>query len=272
MDKFNGQMDTLKTIDDADEDEIEYEPEEFVVGEKSYSITTVAYLPIHVLMKIQGQGVEISGQKLWCGSLCIIQYLINYPCIVTNSVVIELGAGTGLLGMFCKDLGASKVVLTDHDERCIRHMNADSIRNRIEAFVEFLNWYQPHEAIENMMEAIINRNKLVLVAGDVIYKHALLDPFFNTVKLLLSAYISRAENVNFDSTSPILLLCHVPRAGVTHEDVANMARSKGLFVEEVCESDWKRSIDSAKSKNSIECLSYCPLEDLNKAMLYKITQ
>jgi hypothetical protein len=51
-----------------------------------------------------------------------------------------------------------------------------------------------------------------------------------------------------------------------------MARSKGLFVEEVCESDWKSSIDSAKSKNSVECLSYCPLEDLNKAMLYKITQ
>mmetsp|Transcript_1670 Transcript_1670/g.2661 ORF Transcript_1670/g.2661 Transcript_1670/m.2661 type:complete len:259 (+) Transcript_1670:38-814(+) len=253
-----------------EEDEIEYEPEEFIVGEKSYSITTVAYLPIHVLMKNQGQGVEISGQKLWCGSLCIIQYLINYPTIVANSLVIELGAGTGLLGMFCKDLGAFKVVLTDHDERCIRHMTADSNRNRIETSVAFLNWFKPLEAIENMMEALNDGSRLILVAGDVIYKHALLDPFFNTVKLLLSTYKSTANKSNNDSNSPILLLCHVPRAGVTHEDVINMAHSKGLSIEDVPESDWKTNINAAKSTNSVDCLSYCPMEDLNKAMLYKV--
>ena len=109
----------------------------------------------------------------------------------------------------------------------------------------------------------------VLEAGGIIYKHALLDPFFNT---LLSACATTAEKVNIDSNNRILLLCHVPRAGVTHEDVINnvMARSKGLMIEEVNESDWKRNINAAKSANSVDCLSYCPQEDLNKAMLYKL--
>ena len=65
-------------------------------------ITTVAYMPIEQLMANRSVEKEISGQKLWCGSLVVISYMLqNFGKIINpNSIVIELGAGTGALGIF----------------------------------------------------------------------------------------------------------------------------------------------------------------------------
>lgn len=42
--------------------------------------------------------VIFSGQKIWCGSLGVCEYLMDHSELVLNKIVIELGAGTGLLG------------------------------------------------------------------------------------------------------------------------------------------------------------------------------
>ena len=80
------------------DDEVEYELENFKIAGFDISITTVSFLPISKLLEIQSKSVEISGQKLWCGSLGVIQYLINYPTVIENVNIVELGAGTGVLG------------------------------------------------------------------------------------------------------------------------------------------------------------------------------
>ncbi len=226
---------------------MEYEPEVFEIGGNVFTITTIACLPIAQLMNNHSKDVEISGQKLWCGSLGIIQYLLNNKELVNNSVVVELGAGTGVLGMVCKKLGASKVILTDHDEKSLQHMQMDLVTNDITAEVVPVNWYNVLD-----LDLGLNTNDelpLRVVAGDVLYKAALLDPFFKTVKTLFS---QRQDS--------LLLLCHVPRAGVDQADVVRKAQSEGLSVQEIPAETW----------NSGEVFQYCPEEDLVRARVYCI--
>ncbi len=231
------------------EDEVEYEPEEFVIDGRTFSITTIAYLPIAQLMNNRSKDVEISGQKLWCGSLGIIQHLLNNPDIVGNTAVVELGAGTGVLGMICKTLGALKVTLTDHDERSLLHMKNDLISNNIEASVIPVNWFDPVFDSEALFPVSEGPRVLRVVAGDVLYKNALLVPFFNTVSLLFGL----CEDCQ-------LLLCHVPRAGVEQADVTSHAAGLGFSVEEVPVESWSKG----------EVFRYCPEEDLVRARIYCI--
>jgi predicted nicotinamide N-methyase len=200
-------------------------------------------------MNNRTKNVEISGQKLWCGSLGLIQHFINNPNEVKDTMIVELGAGTGVLGMMCKKLGSVSVVLTDHDERSLTHMKDDIQSNEISADVIPLDWYVPDV---DSINSLLNEDKpLRIVAGDVLYKNALLDPFFNTVKALFA--------LREDS---LLFLCHVPRAGVDQSDVVAKAESSGLCVEEIPKETW----------NTGELFEYCPEEDLVRARIYRISK
>lgn len=76
--------------DDAhdDDDDTEYELETFEVGGFSLQLTTVAYLPITSLLRNHSKNVEISGQKLWCGSLGVLQHVLN-NCYCSKGKVCE---------------------------------------------------------------------------------------------------------------------------------------------------------------------------------------
>lgn len=81
------------------------------------------------------QREEISGQRLWEGSLLLCAYLVETCCKSDNNSsesescprkskldlngksVLELGAGTGVVSMLAHRLGASPLVMTDGDER-----------------------------------------------------------------------------------------------------------------------------------------------------------
>ena len=230
------------------EPETDYELESFTIGGHELQITTIAYLPIELLMKNREKQTEISGQKLWCGSLGVIQHLLNNPTLVPGKIVVELGAGTGVLGMLCTKQGAASVVLTDHDIISINHMVADCNRNQINASVKRLDWYNPNISDLGIEEAA--SAGLVIVAGDVLYKQALLEPFFNTVILLLKQY-----------TDSKLILCHIPRAGVQYEQVLAQADKVGLEAEELPADSW----------NTGDCFQYCDPDDLVRARLYIFT-
>ncbi|RYH12883.1 hypothetical protein EON65_37030 [archaeon] len=245
------------------EEEVEYEPEEFELDGISLSVTTIAYMPITKLLSCQTQHVEISGQKLWCGSLCLVSYFSKYPCDWGNTAIVELGAGTGVVSMVAYRLGSKCVIATDHDSKSIEHMHADKIRNNADVVVSKLDWYNPamveiNHAIESFRPTAVR-----IVAGDVLYKAALLTPFFSTVHLLLSSFI------NAD-----LLLCHVPRAGVEHGDVVRVAEEQGLRVVKLSDRVDREEVDGMfvpQEDMSSQLKSYCPEEDIVRARLYVIS-
>jgi predicted nicotinamide N-methyase len=273
------------------EEEVEYEVEEFTVTSQKginyvFAVTTVAIMPLTRLASLSknpSATAEISGQKVWCGSLGVMQWLMKYPFFVQGAVICELGAGTGVVGMLAARLGASMVQLTDWDHRSLAHMHSDAPVNRkmyldshdmrngnesascCECTIHHLDWYDPNPpdpwSVTETTKDCVDHH---LVAGDVLYKHELLKPFFSTAALLLS--LARNKNskdtvndpkakespsgesreasnqqvvldvkgsiVSIDS-SPMLLLCHVPRAGVAHEEVCQAAQGAGLVLSDL---------------------------------------
>ena len=53
------------------------------------------------------------GGRVWRGSGFLCQYLRDHPELVRGAQVLELGAGTGVSGLYAAFSGASHVVLTD---------------------------------------------------------------------------------------------------------------------------------------------------------------
>jgi dihydrodipicolinate synthase/N-acetylneuraminate lyase/predicted nicotinamide N-methyase len=237
----------------SSDEEIEYELEDFSLCGEALSITTVAIMPLSVLVRLGG-AVEVSGQKLWCGSVCLSEYLaLSDFAQIAGAEVVELGAGTGAAGMLCSRRGAAKVWLTDHDQRCIEHMNKDCITNSISgAEVLRFDWLAPSmdlfAARGGLQTSGDASTRLTLIAGDVLYKSFLVEPFFKSVALLLS---TRAGSV--------LYLCHIPRAGVEHDIVVAGAEAQGLDVTR-CPDDFRERVRP----------ELCPVDDVNRAHCYEI--
>lgn len=233
----------------SEEDEVEYELEDFQLGDHLISITTIAYLPITTLLANQSKSVEISGQKLWCGSLCLVNHLFAHPEKAQGSVFIELGAGTGVVSMMAHRLGAKLAIATDHDQRSLDHMQKDFVLNNCNVLVERLDWYEPDLTAISAAVGSGDPGDVYLIAGDVLYKHVLLEPFFRTVSALLALY-PKAK----------LILCHVPRAGVEPADVLQAASRAGLVA------------DLQHDAMDPQLATHCPEEDIVRATLYVMSK
>ena len=242
------------------ENDVEFEPESFQIGPYHLTLTTIAYLPLTLLASNQAKGVEISGQKLWCGSLVVIEYILNHPEYVQSNIIIELGAGTGLLGMISKLLGASGVYLTDHDIKSIEHMKNDLITNKLNDNCEVIqfDWYKVNEFDYTIFNTSPNSESAHcrLVAGDVLYKALLLTPFFQVVHRFFTIF-----SKSHPSNTVSMLLAHIPRNGNEHIHVIQSAQSFGLTINEINESEWRKGVVS----------EHAPEDDYTRAKLYMIT-
>ncbi|KAM0811700.1 putative Methyltransferase-domain-containing protein [Seiridium cardinale] len=68
-------------------------------------------------------GSTHTGHRTWEGALHLASYLLGNPSLVSNKRVLELGAGTGFLGILCrKHLDARQVTATDGDEKVVDEM------------------------------------------------------------------------------------------------------------------------------------------------------
>ena len=64
-----------------------------------------------------------TGLRTWEAALHLGQYLCANPSIVSNKRILELGAGTGYLGILCtRYLGARHVIASDGSEDVINHL------------------------------------------------------------------------------------------------------------------------------------------------------
>ncbi|KAL4536055.1 hypothetical protein Ndes2526A_g05602 [Nannochloris sp. 'desiccata'] len=127
----------------------------------------------------EGKEENVAGSVVWDAALCLINYLDHNKNLIAEKRVIELGAGTGALGLAAAALGASSVTLTDldHLEGLI---TANIARNNLSAKASSapLCWGQP------ISSQIPTPPFDIILASDVIYQQASIEPLISTLKAL----------------------------------------------------------------------------------------
>ena len=197
---------------------IDYEEEEVrVAGQKFLIQSLPEQLPLEVLSKLVDANVEISGRCPWPGSLLLATYLAKSSdrvLHVTGKRVIELGAGSGILGLALSKW-CEHIVLTDADPFALNLINVNVEKNlsvESNTIVRKLRWGEA-EDIENCS---IGGSFDVVLAADVCYKLEIVAPLVQTCAQL----------------APVFVLCHVPRHGVTHDFVTKEASKAGYELKE----------------------------------------
>jgi len=135
------------------------------------------------------------AHQVWPAAIILCKYIEDNRKSIfpefPGSLVIELGAGTGLTGLYCSRIGCENVYITDLPE-AIENMSFNisnnNLVNRVHAKV--LRWGVA-EDVQDMNMIISNHlrksssNSCVVLATDCLYWEQLFTPFFNTIISLL---------------------------------------------------------------------------------------
>ncbi|PWA03438.1 hypothetical protein BB558_000388 [Smittium angustum] len=114
--------------------------------------------------------------------------------VIANKSVLELGSGTGLLGIICSLIGATEVLLTDTHRDVLALLNHNAKINSANAknvSVRMLDWSQ-HSLVDDL------RGKYdVILGSDLVYDP---DTNFDLVKLLESLINNKSQMAYIAST------------------------------------------------------------------------
>jgi len=250
--------------------EIEYEPEDVSFGNGlDFQVMSITELPLEFLADLESKQEEISGRRLWPGSLILAQYLTHISEDIKGRTVLELGAGSGICSMLARRLGAAVVMVTDGDDECIKlmgqNLSSNGFNDDPQIAARLLRWGD-RPSKELFEEYLNSTNSLSLVesgkfdyviAGDVLYKRALLGPFFScAAELLLPTAPPGAAGGGGGGAGGggggALLLCHLPRAGVTHDIVQQSAAEHGFKLTIVYETGTSSSRQCQPAEEKIE--------------------
>lgn len=121
--------------------------------------------------------LEQVGLEVWSGAYLMAEFLVGKKGLVKGKNVLELGAGTGLVGLICHDLGARRVVLTD----CCQQVLANAKRN-IDSNVQHAGDVMRVSKLDwncgTIPVTLLDAD--VLIASDPIYDNDLTESFMKT--------------------------------------------------------------------------------------------
>lgn len=217
----------------------------FTIGPYSFQVTQQDELPLaaslFMLAEMHETDSEISGTRLWAGSHGLATYLLEHPDLVQDKNMLELGAGTGIGAMMSCRLGAAKITSTDGDVSVVEILRHNFQQNNCQADGKYLFWGE-----ETSIRPFKDLLPDIVIAGDVLYKAALIEPFFNTIKELATTHVT-------------VILCHIPRADVTHQVIQKRIQQFGFQIQ---------SIESLSETARANLPSECPLDDIERARIY----
>jgi predicted nicotinamide N-methyase len=98
----------------------------------------------------------------WGGGLALARHILNHPEIVAGRIVLDLGAGSGLVGIAAAKSGAKHVIAADIDRYAIAAIGLNSAANGVamSAFLGDLTAGSPPEAD-------------IILVGDLFYEEDL---------------------------------------------------------------------------------------------------
>jgi predicted nicotinamide N-methyase len=137
---------------------------------------------------------------VWPGASNLCLVLQNSTTLLHNKTILELGAGPGLAGLFASYLGATRVVLTDHDPTYngslpLLHCNIERNRQTRPAGVSVQARCLPWGSAELVHQLIHDEEQQgfgtfdILLASDVVYYAEGLDELFVTVNAFLQRFV-----------------------------------------------------------------------------------
>ncbi|XP_017050814.1 protein-lysine N-methyltransferase EEF2KMT [Drosophila ficusphila] len=139
---------------------------------KHYLLTPDAHITLRESKSFVSEGT--TGLCTWEAALALGDYLLHHRDLIRGKNIVELGAGTGLLGILFKlpalKLDVGEVLLTDGSEPCVQLMRENIALNFPDApkeqipQAEQLSW---NEVSEFPWES--RKEVDVLLAADVIY-------------------------------------------------------------------------------------------------------
>ncbi|GLE01139.1 hypothetical protein PINS_up009969 [Pythium insidiosum] len=170
-----------------------------------------------VVGEVENSGLG-TGLTTWDGSVVLAKYLEHkYSAFMQGKRVLEVGAGTGLVGISAALLGATDVVLTDLEyvvanlqkninmTLAAAEASAKPVDARISAQV--LDWFNPRTDF--------GRVDLIL-ASDVVWVKDLIPPLVNTLRQLAHP-------------QGIILLSHQQRSRASDELLFRLLKSHGFL-------------------------------------------
>jgi predicted nicotinamide N-methyase len=125
------------------------------------------------------------------------------PAVFTLSAVPTplLATGMGLVGLLCAQLGAASVLLTDYEPAVLAHLSQNAALNGLQqrCASQQLDWRRPQDSLRPEHRG----SWRLVLAADVLYASVVVQPFIDTLALLLHAEGERA--LGFGSAGPIVL-------------------------------------------------------------------
>ncbi|KAF8482058.1 putative methyltransferase-domain-containing protein [Russula ochroleuca] len=144
-----------------------------------------------------------TGLRTWRASFVLAQFLIQNSTVLMNKSVLELGSGTGFLGLIVADIQVSSGGVTGHPVLYLTDVNEDVLRRCHEntqlpcnashchgnLSVKSLDWFDAlaQDGVPSI-EATLNNMKPELVLGaDILYHPDMIAPFLATLNIALRA-------------------------------------------------------------------------------------
>jgi len=181
-------------------------------------------LPTHTISPIEHRSVTFfesrttieggtTGLRTWGASFVLAQLLIRNPTPLANKSVLELGSGTGFLGLIVADMQVSRggttgspvLYLTDVNEdvlrRCHENMqlpcNASSRHGNL--FVKSLDWFDAlaGDRVRDLVAFMDNVGPDLILGADILYHPDMIAPFLTTLNIALHASKSLAGGIAY---------------------------------------------------------------------------
>lgn len=105
-------------------------------------------------------GNEFYGECVWPSGLVMCDFLKRNPELVEGKRVLELGSGTGIVGLYAAKLGAKHVTLTDFIDWNILNIKTNIRENRLGNVAE-PRWFQWGTNLGEQWE--------IIIGSDIVY-------------------------------------------------------------------------------------------------------
>jgi protein N-lysine methyltransferase METTL21D len=199
----------------------------------------INHTPIRI-QEVSNAGLG-TGLNVWDGSIALAKFLERYSEeYVEGKDVLEVGAGTGLVGIAAALLGAKQVYVTDleysngnlkENIRLNQPITADhNVMLPVEA--KILDWFHP-EAFEfwTCDESEIMWIPDIILASDVVWIESLVMPLVQTLDFICTKAVTKQK------IPPVILMSYQRRSKLVEDQLYGALTEYDFLIESIPEED-----------------------------------